>query len=89
MEQSGKGALWINKRRAKHNSPDLTGTVTIDGRKYFVSAWHSHGGGGSPNFNLSLSPYVEGSQTKAEAKVAAYVAPTYSEVNGVDDDLPF
>lgn len=79
----GKGALWNNKRRTSERSPDFTGTVTIEGAKYFISGWKSHGGGGSPDINLTVAPHKDQPTSKQPFPVGDITA-----YDG-DDDLDF
>lgn len=38
-EQTNRIALWPGRNREDGDKPYLTGTVNIDGKKYFVSLW--------------------------------------------------
>ena len=38
-DYDNRGALWPNKRADKPTSPKYTGSATIDGVDYYVSAW--------------------------------------------------
>jgi hypothetical protein len=33
------GTLWTNEYKTKETQPDLTGNITINGRKFKLSAW--------------------------------------------------
>lgn len=33
------GTLWTNEYKKKETQPDLTGSITINGRKFKLSAW--------------------------------------------------
>lgn len=55
-DNNNKGALWQAKERKSDKHPNLTGSATIDGVEYFVSAWTSKEGGKKPLVSLSFTP---------------------------------
>jgi hypothetical protein len=38
-QKEGQGSLWINDRKEKDTHPDLKGSILIDGKEYWISAW--------------------------------------------------
>lgn len=54
-DNNNKGALWQAKERKTEKHPNLTGSATIDGVEYFVSAWTSREGGKKPLVSLSFT----------------------------------
>ena len=42
-QKNNSGALFKNERREKDSQPNATGTSTIDGVKYRISAWTKEG----------------------------------------------
>lgn len=39
MKYDNQGGLWANKRRERDSQPKWTGSATIGGVDYYVSAW--------------------------------------------------
>ena len=39
QNKENRGALWGNRDKRTDNSPDFTGSATVDGVEYWVSAW--------------------------------------------------
>ena len=56
FDNNNRGALWQAKDRKSDKHPNLTGSATIDGVEYFVSAWTSKEGGKKPLVSLSFTP---------------------------------
>lgn len=53
-----RGAIWRNEKREKDTHPDFTGSLNVDGREYWVSAWKRKEGAGakSPALSFSIKP---------------------------------
>jgi hypothetical protein len=82
-QRDGDGSLFANDRKQTQQHPDLTGTLTLGGIQYYVSAWHKQSKDGTRKY-LSLS--VRPKQQKSPP--ATSVAPK-EESNYFDDRLPF
>jgi hypothetical protein len=39
IDQTNRGAIWKNEKRAKETDADFTGSLDIDGKQYWVNAW--------------------------------------------------
>jgi len=55
-DNNNRGALWKAKDRKSDKHPHLTGSATIDGVDYYVSAWTSKEDGKKPLVSLSFTP---------------------------------
>lgn len=51
-DNTNRGALFVNDRKAKDTHPDRTGTLNVDGVDYFIDGWLKKGAKGQ---FLSLS----------------------------------
>ena len=38
-DNNNRGALWNNDRKQSDKHPDLSGSIMIDGKEYWVSGW--------------------------------------------------
>jgi uncharacterized protein (DUF736 family) len=74
------GSLFDNDKAGNDARPDMRGSVTIDGTKYSISAWHNESKGGKKYVSLKVSEWQE--------------RPAQPQVNGsaqtsLDDNIPF
>ena len=81
VEYDNSGILSKNDRKEKPTHPDHSGSCTINGVEYWLSAWIKERKDGSGRFfSLAFKPKDE-SQTPVAAGATSTVAP--------DDDIPF
>jgi hypothetical protein len=38
-DNTNKGALYRNERRTQDNHPEYTGSINVEGKEYWLSAW--------------------------------------------------
>lgn len=74
------GAIFRNDRKQQPNHPDHTGTCTIDGKEYYISAWVKQSGAGNKYFSLAFAP-KEVQESKPTPPAAVH--------EDFDDDIPF
>lgn len=79
-DNTNSGILARNENRKTDKHPEFTGTLNVDGREYWLSAWVNTGkpGGkmdGKRYFSIKVSP----KETKARPSLD----------DGYDDNLPF
>jgi hypothetical protein len=57
-DNTNRGAIWKNEKKEKDTHPDFKGSVNVDGREYWVSAWKRKEGAGpkSPALSFSVKP---------------------------------
>lgn len=60
-DNNNRGSIWKNDRREKNTHPHFTGTATVEGREYWVSAWKREDGANpkSPALRFSFKPKDE------------------------------
>jgi len=39
FKNENEGAIWGNQKKERETQPDFTGSATVDGKEYYVSAW--------------------------------------------------
>jgi hypothetical protein len=54
FDNTNRGGLWNNKRKEKDTHPDYTGSINVDGKEYWLSAWKKYNVNSGEAF-LSLS----------------------------------
>jgi len=59
-DNTNTGILARNERKEKDTHPDLQGSINVDGKEYWLSAWSKRGKSGKlegkPFFILSVKP---------------------------------
>lgn len=78
-DNTNSGILSKNDRREKDSHPEYTGTINIEGRDYWLSAWVKERRDGSGKF-FSLSVRAKEQQASKATK------PSRAEL---DDEIPF
>lgn len=38
-DNTNRGSVWKNDKKETENHPDLTGSLNVEGKEYWVSAW--------------------------------------------------
>ena len=80
-EDAGHGALFKNDKKEKPSHPDYRGDCTIDGRKFWMSAWIKEGQKGK-YMSVAFRP-AEGEAAKPKPKLQV------KATGPADDDVPF
>jgi hypothetical protein len=42
-DNNNRGAVWKNEKKATDKHPDFTGSLNVEGKEFWVSAWRSDG----------------------------------------------
>jgi len=89
-DNTNTGILSRNERKEKDTHPDLSGSINVDGKEYWLSAWSKKGKSGKLEgktfFSLSVKPKEMREEAKREkpAKSQPQQAETFE-----DDDIQF
>jgi hypothetical protein len=78
--RDNEGAIWRNERKEKDTHPDFTGSATVNGVAYWVSAWKR-----GPDAKRN-SPALRFALRAKEEKPQHQAAPDSADF---DDDIPF
>lgn len=86
-DNTNSGILAKNERKDKDTHPDLSGSINVDGREYWLSAWRKTGKSGKLEgktfFSLSVKPKDDQGTRSAPTN-----APKQAD-DFADDDIPF
>jgi hypothetical protein len=60
-DNTNRGAIWKNDDKREDRHPDFKGSINVDGREYWVSAWKRKEGASakSPALSFSIKPKEE------------------------------
>lgn len=104
FQNHGDGVLFPNSRKRGPNSPDMTGSITVNGVEYFASAWNKQNRQGGTRISISIGDVKnanaeQGYRLAPQPQGGNYSAPPQQNVpphpgpqQGVDDfndDIPF
>jgi len=54
-DNTNRGAIWNNQRKESDKHPDFTGSLNVEGKEYYVSAWRKEPNGDrSPVLSFSI-----------------------------------
>ena len=77
-DNTNRGVLFINDRKATANHPDRTGSINVDGKEYFLDGWIKQSKEGKQFLSLSV-----------KAKDAAKAKPAKTAELDDGADIPF
>ena len=78
FDNTNKGALFINTKKEKDTHPAMKGSINIDGKEYWLSAWSKTHETKGKWLSISVEP-----------KEPATGLPQPEDVKQIEDDLPF
>ena len=79
------GSLFKNKRKEKDTHPEYTGSVTLNGEQYWLSAWLKKDKHSETYMSLALKPKDE--PPRQGARLSAQTPK--DDRQPIDDDIPF
>ncbi len=84
-DETNRGKLWYNMKKDKDSSPDMTGSMNVDGEEYWVNAWSKKSDNSkAPVITFSIKKKDVKRDGPEESKV------TYKKPEPFDtDDIPF
>jgi hypothetical protein len=85
-DNTNRGALFKAKERKSEKSPEYTGSLNIDGKEFYLSAWVKDGKSGK-FFSLAVKPKEQ--QTAAPAKQTVDKAYAKAASTFDDSEIPF
>jgi len=86
FDNNNRGAVWGNSKKMTDNHPDLTGSIMVDGKDYWLSGWKRKEGANPKSPALSLSVTLKDTQqTQSQPTAAPKADSGFDEA----DDIPF
>jgi uncharacterized protein (DUF736 family) len=61
-DNTNSGTVFDNDRKEKETHPDFTGTLNVEGKEYWISAWKKTSKAGKRFISLAVKP-KDGKQT--------------------------
>jgi uncharacterized protein (DUF736 family) len=55
-DNTNSGTIFDNDRKEKDTHPDFTGTLNVEGKDYWISAWKKTSKGGKRFISLAVKP---------------------------------
>ena len=86
-DNSNRGAMWPNVDRMSERHPDFSGSLDVNGKKYWVSGWRKKEGANpaAPMITFTIKEKENaGGMTQEPVR-----EPAPSSDHKFDDDLPF
>lgn len=80
-DNTNRGAIWKNLKKATDKHPDFTGSLNVDGVDYWVSAWKRKEGASEKSPALSFQ--VQPKEEKPAQGQKKYIS------NANEGDIPF
>lgn len=88
-DDRNRGQIWKNeKKRPDKQDPDFTGSLNVDGKDYWVSAWKRKEGAAerAPALSFTVKQKDGKPQSQKSEIAAARSAVRHSDM---DDEIPF
>ena len=80
-DNTNRGSIWPNDRKESDRHPDFTGSLDVEGKQYWVSAWKR-----KPDANPKAPSLSFSIQAKDDVATKAPAAPAKDPL---EDDIPF
>tara|TARA_R110000868_G_scaffold9875_1_gene48557 strand:- start:331 stop:579 length:249 start_codon:yes stop_codon:yes gene_type:complete len=58
-DNSNRGSIFKNDKKEEEKHPDMTGSLNVDGKDYWISAWKKTSKAGTSFLSLSVRPKQE------------------------------
>jgi hypothetical protein len=84
-----RGTIAKNARKSKETDADITGSINIDGKEFWLNGWQkTNSRDNSTFYSLAVKP-KQPRQEAAPVRRNSGPPADFSDLNGEPDDLPF
>lgn len=59
FDNENRGTLFNNEKKTEEKHPDLSGSINVDGKEYWLSGWKRKSKAGTGFLSLSVRPKQE------------------------------
>lgn len=88
-KRDNEGAIWGNQKKQKETQPDFTGSATINGEDYWVSAW-KRGENASERAPVLKFAFTKKDAPKDQAQYSGDAKPAEPDpVQATNNAIPF
>lgn len=82
------GSAFLNQRKDRPTSADLTGTIKIEGKEYWLNVWNKSDKNGNGFISLSVRPRQPRAEPDTGSRAGEKPRRTTAQ-ELLDDDIPF
>lgn len=86
FDNTNRGSIWKNEKKEKDTHPDFTGSLNVDGKDYWVSAWKRKEGAAARSPALSFSLKLKDGKPMSADRTPR---PSGGASDDMDDMIPF
>lgn len=91
QQKDGEGVLYVNAEKRSERSPDYSGSVTIGGQQFWLSAWNKETRDGRRYISVAAKPKLAQEHQGAPRNPPdpRPSTPVPQTRDAFDDDIPF
>lgn len=84
-DDTNRGQIWGNDKKTSDSHPDFKGSINVEGKEYWLSAWKRAPDANpkAPSLRFSVQPKDEQAPQQPKAQ------PQTQPQDDFDDDIPF
>lgn len=90
-DDTNRGQIWKNEKKSTDKHPDFTGSLNVDGKDYWVSAWKRREGAADRAPALSFSIKAKDGKPQESSRPASAPEGRRASMKDAldDDEIPF
>lgn len=91
-DNTNRGQIWGNDKKEKDSHPDFKGSINVEGKEYWISAWKRAPDANpkAPALSFSVQPKEQQSSGYQNQQNPTYGQPAQQPQGAaMDDDVPF
>lgn len=89
-DNTNKGIIGKNTRKEQDSHPDLSGSINVEGKEYWLSGWKKERNDGTGIFySLAVKPKEGGQKSQQQASSGKSSQGAAKKQDDFDDSIPF